>query len=189
LAEEPGEITRLLFCLKQGDAAAEEQLIPLVYSELRRLAGYYLRQERNAFTLQPTVLVHEAYLRLTGLRSIDWQNSSHFFAIAATAMKRILVDHARQRVAAKRGGGGVKVDLDQVQLSAPMEGELLLALDEALSRLSSLDPRQSKVVELRFFAGLSEDETATVLGISPRTVKRDWRMAKAWLHSQLAIKI
>ena len=171
--------------MKQGDHSAENELVPLVYNELRRLAGYYMRHERNAPTLQPTVLVHEAYLRLTKLDKIDWQNSSHFFAVAAGMMRRILIDHARNHQAAKRAAVMETVELDQIQIAAPMSADRLLALDEALTRLSKMDPRQGQIVELRFFGGMSEDETATVLGISTRTVKRDWRSAKAWLYAQV----
>jgi RNA polymerase sigma-70 factor, ECF subfamily len=182
---EHGEVTQLLWRMKQGDRAAEDELIPLVYDELRRLAGYYLRRERHAETLQPTVLVHEAYLRLTKLDRIDWRDSSHFFGIAAGLMRRILIDHARAHLAAKRDGNIVPVQFDETQAVVPMQSEELMALDEALHRLTAMDSRQGKVVELRFFGGLSEEETATVLGVSSRTVKRDWRIAKAWLWSEL----
>jgi RNA polymerase sigma-70 factor (ECF subfamily) len=182
-----GEVTQLLWRMKQGDHAAENQLIPLVYEELRRLAGYYLRHERHAETLQPTVLVHEAYLRLTKLDKIDWRDSSHFFGIAANVMRRILIDHARNHLAAKRDGNVAPIEIEETQIAAPMQSEELVALDEALQRLAAMDARQGKVVELRFFGGLSEEETATVLGVSSRTVKRDWRIAKAWLFTQLSV--
>ena len=180
-----GEVTKLLQELKQGNRDAEDRLIPLVYRELRRLAVIYLRRESDCDSLQPTVLVHEAYLRLTGIRGIDWQSRSHFFAVSATIMRRILVEHARATQAVKRGNRWDAVSLNEAILPAPQRSSELIALDDALERLASLDGRKSKVVELRFFAGMTEEETGTVLGISPRTVKREWRVAKAWLFKEL----
>lgn len=181
----PGEVTTLLWELKDGNKEAEGLLIPLVYMELRRIAAVYLRRESPDHSLQPTALVHEAYLRLTELKKIDWQSRSHFFAVSATIMRRILVDHARASRARKRGDGWDAVSLNEAILPAPERSGDLLDLDEALTRLSELDERQAKIVELRFFAGMSEEETGEALGISARTVKRDWRIAKAWLFKEL----
>lgn len=185
LENDPGEVTRLLFELKAGNRAVEERLIPLVYKELRRIASARLRQEAAHHSLQPTALVHEAYMRLTKLQEIDWQSRSHFFAVSATVMRRILVDHARTNQARKRGDGIGTISLNDALSPAPEREPEILALDEALDRLAQLDARQSKIVELRFFAGMSEEETGHVLGISARTVKRDWRAAKAWLFAEL----
>jgi RNA polymerase sigma factor (TIGR02999 family) len=185
LENDPGEVTRLLFELKAGNRAVEERLIPLVYKELRRIASARLRQEAAHHSLQPTALVHEAYMRLTKLQEIDWQSRSHFFAVSATVMRRILVDHARTNQARKRGDGIGTISLNDALFPAPEREPEILALDEALDRLAQLDARQSKIVELRFFAGMSEEETGHVLGISARTVKRDWRAAKAWLFAEL----
>jgi len=181
----PGEVTNLLIELKNGNRDAESRLMPLVYGELRRLAGLYMRGERPGHTLQATALVHEAYLRLVGYEDVDWQNRAHFFGVAANLMRRILVDHARAKQAKKRGGGDQKVSLDQAVLVRPEAPEQFLALDEALERLAKRDPRQARIVELRYFGGLSEEETAEVLEISVRTVKRDWSVARAWLYQQL----
>jgi RNA polymerase sigma factor (TIGR02999 family) len=180
-----GEVTSLLLELKQGNKAAEERLIPLVYRELRRIAATSLRREAAQHSLQPTALVHEAYLRLTEIREVDWQSRAHFFAVSATIMRRILVDHARASQAHKRGNGWDTVSLNDAILPSPERAPEILALDEALNRLAVFDARQAKVVELRFFAGMSEEETGSVLSISPRTVKRDWRIAKAWLYKEL----
>ncbi len=184
----PGEVTHLLCELRQGNRNAEDRLIPLVYSELRRIAAQYLRRENWNHSLQPTALVHEAYLRLTKLQRVDWQGRSHFFAVSATLMRRILVDHARAHQAQKRGDGWNPVTLDPAILPTPERAPEVLALNEALDKLSRLDARQSKIVELRFFAGMSEEESGLVLGISARTVKRDWRVAKAWLYHELKYK-
>lgn len=181
----PGEVTNLLLELKLGNKQAEEMLIPLVYAELRRIAAAHLRRESPDHSLQPTALVHEAYLRLTELKKMDWQSRSHFFAVSANIMRRILVDHARAQRADKRGRGWDAVSLNEAILPSPQKAPEVLALDEALSRLAALDERQAKIVELRFFAGMSEEETGEVLGISARTVKRDWRIAKAWLYKEL----
>jgi RNA polymerase sigma-70 factor, ECF subfamily len=181
----PGEITNLLVQLQNGNRDAQSRLIPLVYAELRRVAARYMRGEQPGHTLQATALVHEAYLRLAGQTEINWQNRAHFFGVAASLMRRILVDHARTRRAKKRGGSNQKVSLDVGTLVQSDPPRQVLALDEALERLARRDPRQSRIVELRFFGGLSEEETAEVLGISTRTVKRDWRVARAWLYQQL----
>lgn len=180
-----GEVTHLLLELRHGDKGAEGRLIPLIYPELRRIAGAYLRRETPNHSLQPTALVHEAYLRLIELKRIDWQSRAHFFAVSANVMRRILVDHARANLAHKRGKGWDAVSLDEAILPSPQKAPEILALDEALTRLAALESRQAKIVELRFFAGMSEEEAGEVLGISARTVKRDWRIAKAWLYKEL----
>lgn len=182
----PEEVTRLLRAWRDGDAAALEALAPLVYAELRRLAEARMRRERPDHTLQATALVHEAFLRLTGSDAPAWEDRTHFFAVAARVMRRLLVDHARARGYAKRGGGVRRVSLDEAVELSEEPGEDLLALDAALTRLAALDPRQHQVVELRFFGGLSVEETAEVLGVSAVTVKRDWRAARAWLYAELA---
>ena len=182
-----GDVTLLLGQLSQGKEEASEKLIPLVYSELRKLAGAYMRREPSDHTLQPTALVHEAYLKLVEQRSVNWQSRSHFFGIAAQLMRRILVDHARGHMRDKRGGGAIPVPLDEALVFAPEQSSELVKLDESLERLAKLDPRQSKIVELRFFGGLTVEQTAEVLGISPKTVKRDWAVAKAWLHGDLKV--
>jgi RNA polymerase sigma-70 factor, ECF subfamily len=183
---EPGEVTSLLWELKHGNKAAEGQLIPLVYRELRRIAAVQLRRELPRHSLQPTSLVHEAYLRLTDLKKIDWQDRAHFFAVSAGVMRRILVDHARESNARKRGGNWDAVSLNEAVLPSPERAPELLDLDEALDRLAALNGRQAKVVELRFFAGMSEEEIGEALGFSARTIKRDWRIAKAWLFKELS---
>ena len=182
---DPGDITLLLAEIRQGNRDAEPRLAQLVYRELHRLAKRSMQGERLDHTLQPTVLVHDAFLKLVGPSQVKWTDRKHFFAVAATLMRRILIDHARSVRAQKRGGGG-KLSLDDVVVITAAMSDDLLALDEALTRLAELDPRQSKVVELRFFAGLSEDEIAKVLDVNLRTVKRDWSSARAWLHSQIA---
>ncbi len=178
-------VTRLLQAWGQGEDAALEELLPLVHQELRRLARRYMFGERPGHTLQTTALVNEAYLRLVNSRQVNWQNRAHFFAISAQLMRRILVDYARARGSQKRGGGVPKVTLDE-ELMAPQEkGHDLVALDDALKALAHIDPRKCKVIELRFFGGLSVDETAEVLKISPDTILRDWRLAKAWLAREM----
>jgi RNA polymerase sigma factor (TIGR02999 family) len=178
-------LTELLQAWSAGDAAAREALLPRVYGELRRRAHGYLRRERPGHTLQPTALVHEVYLRLAS-QHVEWQDRGHFFGLASRLMRRILVDHARQEGRAKRGGGAFKVELSEdVAGAAPAADVDLAALDEALEELSRLDPRQGQIVELRYFGGLSIDETASVLGLSPATVKRDWTLARAFLHQRL----
>jgi len=178
-------ITQVLAELRRGDPHAASRLMPLVYEELRALAGRYLRAEAGGHTLQPTALVHEAYLRLVDQTDADWQNRAHFFAVAAQAMRHILVDHARRRGAAKRGGDRRKLAPEVAEGVATERDEYLLALDEALARLATFDPQHSRIVELRFFGGLTLEETAAVLGISPKTVQRDWIMARAWLHREV----
>ena len=181
-------VTRLLLEWSDGDGQALTRLIPLVYDELRRIAGQYLRRERAGHTLQPTAVVHEAYLKLVGQRRVRWQNRAHFFAVAAQLIRRILVDHARARAAAKRGGGLPPLALERAPGPAGGRDLDVLALDETLRRLSTLDPRQARLVELRFFAGLGVEESAEVMGVSPATVKREWRTAKAWLYRELREK-
>ena len=179
------ETDRLLRRLASGDKSAEAELIPVVYSELKRLASGYLRRERADHTLQATALVHEAYLKLAGQRAPHWRDRAHFFAMAARIMRRILTDHARQHRAAKRGSGQTDLPLDEIQLTCGGEGDLIHALDEALNRLAAFAPRQAMVVELRFFGGMTEAEIAGHLDICGRTVKRDWTIAKAWLFGEL----
>lgn len=182
----PKEITELLLAWNRGDRSALDQLIPLVHKELHRLAKHYMRQERAGHTLQTTALVNEAYLRLIDSSKVRWQNRAHFFAVSAQLMRRILVDFARTHHNLKRGGGARRMSLDEaLVVSAELDADLV-ALDDALSTLATLDPRQSQVVELRFFGGLSVDETAEVLKISPTTVRRDWTLARAWLHRALS---
>jgi RNA polymerase sigma factor (TIGR02999 family) len=179
-------ITQLLIKWRQGDRAALDELLPRVYSELRRLAQYYLRQERPDHTLQATALVHEAYLRLVEEKEIDWQDRAHFFGIAGVRMRQILVEHARSRQAAKRGGGELRLSLSEADRLADKRDVKLLALDDALQRLEALDVQKARVVELRYFGGLTIEETSEVLQISPATVKRDWSMARAWLRSEIS---
>jgi len=181
MTSSPGSITRLLVDWRDGDKAALDRLIPLVYKELRRLAGYYMRRQPADHTLQTSALINEAYLRLIDHKNMRWENRAHFFAVAAQAMRRILVDHARRRDYAKRGGGALKVSFDEAVIGAEERGAELIALDDALKDLAAIDPRKCQVVELRYFGGLSVDETAAVLGVSPVTVMREWRSAKGWL--------
>jgi RNA polymerase sigma-70 factor, ECF subfamily len=188
VSSQPGEVTFLLAQIRKGDRDAESKLIPLVYKELRRLAGYYLSGERPDHTLQPTALVHEAYLRLTLLKEIDWQSSSHFFAISSQMMRRILIDHARAHLSQKRGGRMREISIDELPDISAENSERLLALEDALTKLDQFDHRQSQIVELRFFGGLTEEETAIVLGVSTRTVKRDWRLARTWLYQEMVAK-
>lgn len=180
-------VTQLLQEWSGGSGEALDRLIPIIYEELRGRAAGYLRRERPGHTLQPTALVNEAYLRLADAQDVPWQNRAHFFAIAATVMRRILVEHARKKVASKRGGPDVRLTLDEnLAVTDSAEGVDVIALDEALDRLAAIDAQQARVVELRFFSGLSVEETAEALGVSPRTVKRDWSVAKAWLHRELS---
>ena len=179
-------ITELLVDWGKGNQAALEKLMPLVYDELRRLASNYLRRERATHTLQPTALVNEAYLKLIDQRNAKWQNRAHFFGISAQLMRRILVDHARQHQAVKRGGSNAqRLSITTAERIAKQPEVDLLALNEALDELTQMDPQQAQIVELKFFGGLSIDETAEVLGISHATVERDWKMARAWLRRQL----
>ena len=187
-ASPPGEITQLLKRLSGGDRAAESRLVPLVYAELRRLAARYMWRERRDHTLQPTALVHEAYLKLIEQRRVSWQSRTHFFCVAARLMRRILVDHAREVKASKRAGSRFRVQLGP-DIAAPGEkSSELLAIDQALERLLEQNPRQARIVELRFFGGCSEEEIAQMLGTSVRTVKRDWSVARAWLYAELSKK-
>lgn len=179
------DVTALLLQLKQGNHEAGEKLIPLVYEELKRLARSYMRRERPDHTLQTTALVHEAYLKLVRQHAVNWQGRSHFFGIAAQLMRRILIDHARGQLRGKRGGVKEVLPLDEALVFSPEHSKELVKLDEALERLSKLDARQSQIVELRFFGGLSVEETSEFLGVSPKTVKRDWAVAKVWLHGEL----
>jgi RNA polymerase sigma factor (TIGR02999 family) len=179
------DVTDLLVASSDGNAEAMAKLVPMVYDELHRLASHYLRRERPDHTLQTTELIHEAYFRLIDQKRVQWQNRSHFFALAAESMRRILLDYARARKAAKRGGGQRKLSLDDVAVMAEDRAEEIMALDEALEELAALDPRQSRIVELRFFGGLTVEETARELNISVATVKREWAVAKAWLYRRL----
>ncbi|HEY6230274.1 MAG TPA: sigma-70 family RNA polymerase sigma factor [Pyrinomonadaceae bacterium] len=178
-------MTQLLIGWSEGDKESLNRLVPLVYDELHRQAARYLRHERPGHTLQTTALIHEAYLRLIDQKNVHWQNRAHFFGIAAQMMRRILVDHARGKKRAKRGGSGIRISFSEVVLKTPDEELDFLALDEALDRLAALDEQQARIVELRFFSGLTVEETAEVLSISTATVKRDWSMAKAWLHREI----
>lgn len=180
------EITQLLAAWSKGDRQAEEPLMSAVYAELRRLAGIYLSKEIQGHSLQPTILVHEAYLRLTNQQHIRWQNRSHFFGIASQMMRRILVDHARARQASKRNGQEILVELDQVVGVIKSHGVDVLWLDETLNRLEAIDPRVKQIVELRVFGGFSVEEIAEVLNISVATVGREWRFAKTWLQRELS---
>ncbi|HYK88787.1 MAG TPA: sigma-70 family RNA polymerase sigma factor [Acidobacteriota bacterium] len=188
-ANSPQYLTELLAHWGKGDQKALEELIPLVYDELRRLARHYLRNESNEHTLQTTALVHEVYLRLPRCPETQFQDRAHFFAVAAQLMRRILVDRARERLALKRGAGAVNLELDPALGLAKKEQVNVLALDDVLTALEKLDPQQCRIVELRFFGGLSIEETATALGISPATVKRSWAAAKAWLYRELRREI
>jgi len=185
MASSAKEITQMLVAWSNGRQEVLEELMPLVYDELRRLAAHYLRHERPDHTLQPTALVHEAYLRLVDQTQVRWQNRAHFFGIAANLMRQILVNHALSHRASKRGGTAIKLTLDEAAGLSKQRDVDLVALDEALTRLAALDSQPSRIVELRFFGGLSIEETAEVLRISPATVKREWTMAKAWLHCAL----
>ena len=179
-------VSRLVAQSAAGDAAAAAELFPIVYEELRRLAASALRRERTDHTLQPTALVHEAFLRLAETPGASWENRAHFVAIAARVMRRVLVDHARGRNALKRGNGEIRVPIDDVDVPAVGQDVDLVALDDALARLALLDERQARIVELRFFGGLSVPETAALIGASERTVKRDWQVARAWLTRELS---
>jgi RNA polymerase sigma factor (TIGR02999 family) len=179
------DTTELLKAWAGGDRNALNQLTPRVYQELRRIAGYYMRQEKAGRTIQTTALVHEAFLRLIDTRNVNWQHRAHFLAISGQIMRRILLDCARRRVAAKRGGRQPRVNLDEVPDLGVSRSSEVVALDEASNALSEWDPRKARVIELRFFGGLSVDETAEVLKISPDTVLRDWRLARAWLLAEI----
>ncbi|PYV73155.1 MAG: RNA polymerase subunit sigma-70 [Acidobacteria bacterium] len=179
------DVTSLLKKLADGNQEAAGKLIPIIYHELHRLAVGHLRHERRDHTLQPTALVHEAYIKLVAQRNADWQNRAHFFAVASTLMRRILVDYARRQLRAKRGGRQAKLSLDDVVLPSPDHPDKMLALDECLTRLEKLDARQSRIVELRYFGGLTIEEAAGVLGVSLTTVRREWTSAKAYLYGEL----
>jgi len=186
MSEASENVTQLLIDWSRGNKEALDRLVPVVYDELRRQAARYLRRERVGHTLQTTALIHEAYLKLVDQRNVHWQNRAHFFGIAAQLMRRILVDHARTRKRAKRGGSDIRVSLGEATATAAAKDLDIVALDQALDRLAEIDPQQSRVVELRYFSGLNVEETAEVLGISPATVKREWRIAKAWLHREIS---
>lgn len=181
----PDHVTQLLIACSDGNPDAFNQLFPLVYEELRRLAHHYMTQERPGHTLQTTAVVHEAYLRLIDQKHVQWHNRAHFFAIASQMMRRILITHAQSHAYAKRGGGALKVSLDEAAILSPERATELIALDEALTSLTAIDSRRSQVVELRFFGGLDNEEIAEVLKISPNTVTRDWNVAKAWLYREM----
>jgi RNA polymerase sigma factor (TIGR02999 family) len=183
--ESSGEVTNLLRAWSGGDQAALDRLAERVYAELRRMARRYMKNERRANTLQSTGLVHEVYLRLVDVRKADWRERAQFYAMAAQMMRRILVDAARARASKKRGGSAAKVDIDDTAVLSPEPDQSILALDEALAVFSRLAPRQARVVELRYFGGLTEEEIAAALDISPRTIRRDWDFAKAWLSREL----
>ncbi|MBK5294106.1 MAG: sigma-70 family RNA polymerase sigma factor [Acidobacteriia bacterium] len=182
---QPGDVTSLLAEIHRGNRRAESELIPLIYDELHRLAAYYMRRERSDHTLQATALVHEVYLRLSKQREVTWQNKAHFFAIAGSLMRRILVDHARAHSRSKRGGLQQKISLEEALLFSEEQSEELMLLDTALAQLTEEHPRQSQIVELRFFGGLTVEEIAEVLKVSPKTVKRDWSVARAWLYREI----
>jgi RNA polymerase sigma factor (TIGR02999 family) len=182
---ECSETTQLLRAWAGGDRGALEQLTPRVYDELRRIAGHFMQDERPGRTVQTTALVHEAYLKLIDVANVDWQCRAHFFAISAQIMRRILLDQARRRVAAKRGGASPRVNLDEIPDIGSGRAREMIALDDALNALAKVDPRKARVIEMRFFAGLSVEETAEVLDVSSDTVKRDWKLARAWLLAEL----
>jgi RNA polymerase sigma factor (TIGR02999 family) len=186
MPQSPQNVTQLLVGWSNGDKEALDKLVPLVYDELRKQAARYLRRERVGHTLQTTALIHEAYIRLVDQKNVRWQNRAHFFGIAAQLMRRILVDHARSKGRAKRGGSNIRVSLSQAELKSAGQNLDIVAIDEALERLAKIDEQQSKIVELRFFSGLTVEETAAVLSISPATVKRDWSVARAWLHREIS---
>jgi len=182
----PQEVTQLLADWDGGDRSALERLLPLVHSELRRIARRQMSHERPGHTLQATALVNEAYLKLAGQQGFEWQNRAHFFAVAAQVMRHILIDHARAHARDKRGGGAIQVSLNKAVAIGGEQAENFLALDEALRTLEQIDPQKGKIVELRYFGGLSIEETADVLNVSPRTVRREWQRAKAWLYRMVS---
>lgn len=179
------DVTKLLRDWSDGEQKAFDELLPIVYNELRRLAHNYLNRERSDHTLQTTALVHEAYLKLVDQREVKWQNRAHFFAISAQAMRRILIDKARRHAAVKRGEAPEKLSLDDALNLSTDSDETMLALDEALNELETIDPQQSRVIELRYFGGLTIEETAEVMNLSPATIKREWAMARAWLYKKI----
>lgn len=180
------QVTQLLIAWSNGDKTALDKLMPLIHEELLRLAHHYMSRERPGHTLQTTALVDEAYLRLVNRKEVHWQSRAHFFAIAAHLMRSILVDHARSHAYAKRGGGARKIELEEATVVSKERAAEVVALDEALKELASFDPQQSRIVELRFFGGLTIEETAEALGLSPATIKREWSSAKTWLYHALA---
>jgi len=180
------EVTQILHKWSDGDADAPARLMPLVYDELRRQARNYLARERGAHTLQPTALVHEAYLRLVDQTRVNWQNRAHFFGMAANMMRRVLIDYARAHATEKRGGAAIRLSVDDVQIPLEQRAAELIALDEALEELAKFDERKAKIVEMRFFGGLTDEEIAEVLGITTRTVWRDWKTARLWLFRELS---
>lgn len=182
----PLEITEVLKKVRQGDQRAVDELLPMVYDQLRLLAHQYFKQQPSVHTLQPTAVVHEAYLKLCKQQDVDWRNRSHFFAVSANAMRNILVDHARGKAAEKRGGGLQRIEFDEGLLDGIQSDENVLALDEALTKLEKLDQRQAKIVELRFFGGLIVKEIAEAMGISKRTVELEWKMIRVWLRRELS---
>lgn len=182
-----GEITDLLVQLTEGNREVASKLVPLVYNELHRLADHYMRRERSNHTLQVTALVNEAYLKLVQQRSVNWQTRAHFFGLAAQIMRRVLIDHARRYLRQKRPGAHEVLPFEEAAVFSPGRSEELLRLDDSLERLTERDPRQGKIVELRFFGGLTVEETAGLLGISSKTVKREWSFAKAWLHGDMKL--
>ena len=186
MTQTPENVTQLLIGWSKGDKEALDKLLPLVYNELHRQAAAYLRRERVGHTLQTTALIHEAYVRLVDQKNVHWQNRAHFFGIAAQLMRRILVDHARTKKRVKRGGSNIRVSFSDATIKTEAQDLDIVALDQALERLARIDEQQSRIVELRFFSGLTVEDTAEVLGISPATVKRDWSMAKAWLHREIS---
>jgi len=185
MTSSPQQVTELLHDWRHGDRQALDELMPLVYEELRRIAHRYMRRERPGQSMQTTALVNEAYLRLVGSAPVEWQDQAHFFAVAATVMRHLLVDRARARQYEKRGGGARQVSLDEAAAISPAQDLNLLALDEVLEKLAAIDERKSRLVELRYFGGLSAEEAAEVLGVSEITVKREWLKAKAWLYREL----
>jgi RNA polymerase sigma factor (TIGR02999 family) len=185
--EPSGDVTRLLSAWGDGDEHALQELMPLVYQELHRIAQYHWSGQAPGHTLQPTALVHEAFVKLIGQDEKHFRNRSHFFAVASMAMRQVLVNHAEARLAAKRGGGAVNVSTDEVDVAVEREAAQVIALDDALKTLQTLDPRKSRVVEMRYFGGLSIEETAEALSVSPVTVTRDWQAARAWLARELGV--
>jgi|SRR2546427_10051076 len=183
----PQQVTQLLVAWSDGDQTARDELIPLVYEELHRLAHHYMNRERPGHTLQTSALVNEAFVKLVDQRDVRWQNRAHFFGIAAQMMRRILVDHARSRQSAKRGGDLRQVSLNEATIVSDQRAADVVALDEALKNLAAIDQRKSQIVELRYFGGLSTEETAEVLKVSPGTVNRDWTLAKAWLRREMTV--
>ncbi|HEX8163927.1 MAG TPA: sigma-70 family RNA polymerase sigma factor [Pyrinomonadaceae bacterium] len=186
MSEEARDVTQMLLAWGAGEPGAEERLFPLVYDELRLMARRYLRREREGHTLQPTALVNEAYLRLVEQTRVSWQNRAQFFGVASTMMRRILVNHARALAAGKRGGAARRLTIRDADFSTEQDATDLLALDEALTRLAAIDERKGRVVELLYFGGLENREAAEVLGVSDKTVQRDWRMARLWLYRELS---